>query len=733
MHTDLKYDNPLIDPENDVLGRKRFSETLAKSIVGLDSSQGFVYGLYGPWGSGKSTVINFVEHYIDQHNKQENSETKIVVFRFNPWMFSGSENLTKVYLDQLRARLSMSDVSEKLQKVSKNLELIEQGLSFATPVANFFFPGSAGAIESIRSSVSSSKEIADTTASSLQRDLHHIKEEVTETLRGQKDKILVIIDDLDRLFDEEIRDFIKMIKVVCDFPKIVYLIACDCEKVAGALNRNKDDDADGYDYLEKIVQCSFNIPRPGPQKLYELFFSDLDKILEPLKNKELLFDETEWGNIFHDGVAPRLKTPRNVKTLINSIAACYPAVRDEVNVTDFVGIQTLRVFYPKAYHLVDHNKELLAGSTDSSYGHGYEKKIRETFYNQLHTHIPTNDLEDFKALMGRLFPKYAQIVDNGMGYGSDWSVRWKQHRKVCSEECFDLYFTMSIPEDSFTLDEMQSIIGLSDNPDELKAKLRSFIEADKETGKGQYKAFLQELENFTEKGIPTSKIKPLLQAIYDVSDAVGPDDHYRGFMDIGISMSMLRISYQLTVRFEEEDDRYKLLKEVFEKSESISMVVGEASLIDSKEQKEKDNIVTPEQAKKLIALALKRLKEFADDVRLPKTARFANSIYRWREWASEDEVKNYISELTKTDEGLVDFLTGFLSMSMSHGMSDRVVKKKYRVPHRDVLNFADEKELEEWVERARQIIAENGELQERQKKALKVFIDEKDHPKNYRD
>ncbi len=730
LEIELKYDNPLNDPENDILGRKEFAKNLAKSIIGLNSTQGFVYALYGPWGSGKSTVINFTEHYLKKHNLEKN-KAKIVVFKFNPWMFSGSENLTKIYLDQLRTRLRMDDVSDDLKKISKSLELIEIGLSFAKPIGNIIIPGSGSFIEKLKSFVSNLRNTSDSTSNLFEKDLHHLKEDINTALQSQEDKILVIIDDLDRLFDEEIKDFIKMIKAVCDFPKITYLLACDSDKVANALNRNQENNADGYDYLEKIVQCSFNIPRPNQLNLNKLFFTDLDQILGDLKNKNLLFDETDWGNIFHDGVAPCLKTPRNVKTLINSISVTYPAVRDEVNVSDFVGVQVLRVFYPKAYAMIDHNKELLAGTTDGSYGQNHQKELQTSFYDQLHEEIPETDLKYFKALMSRLFPKYSQTVENGMGYGSDWSIKWKQHRKVCSEECFGLYFALTIPDDSFSLQEMQSVIALANNPDELKTKLLSFIKEDNKTQKGRYKIFLGELEAFTEESISEDKIEPLLQAIYDISDQVGSDDDDRGFMDLGISMSMLRISYQLVTRIENEEDRFLLLKRIFENSKSVSLVVDEASLIDSKELKEKDNIVSHEHANALIKLALNKIKEFSTKKEFSRIDQFDNILYRWRDWSSMDEVREYVSKLVKSDQGLTSFLTAFMNMSMSHSMTDRVIKKKFRVSHKTILHFIEPTELEKWIERVRKIIENNDALQSRQKKALEVFIDEKDKPENY--
>jgi len=200
----LKYDNPLIDPQDDVLERKNFSETLAKSIINLEASHGFVYGLYGPWGSGKSTIINFVEYFIQQHNNKNNVDTKVVIFKFNPWMFSGSENLTRVYLDQLRIRLSMSDVRKDLQAISKGIKFIEHGLSFAEPITDTVLPGTGCFFKNAKKTLSNIRGTTDSIANTLKQDLHHTRQKISEQLNRQEDKILVVIDDLDRLFDEEL-------------------------------------------------------------------------------------------------------------------------------------------------------------------------------------------------------------------------------------------------------------------------------------------------------------------------------------------------------------------------------------------------------------------------------------------------------------------------------------------------------------------------------------------------
>jgi len=56
----LLYDSPLRDPGEDRLGRKEFARFLAQAILKMNADEGFVFALNGPWGSGKTTVINFV-------------------------------------------------------------------------------------------------------------------------------------------------------------------------------------------------------------------------------------------------------------------------------------------------------------------------------------------------------------------------------------------------------------------------------------------------------------------------------------------------------------------------------------------------------------------------------------------------------------------------------------------------------------------------------------------------
>ena len=107
-------DSPQTDPADDMLGYAPFSRLLAKSISRMCPKEGIVIAVNGPWGSGKSTALNFVLHYLEH----EFTEPPVIPIHFTPWWFSGQENLTRLLMGQIRARLGDKDYGELKSKLA---------------------------------------------------------------------------------------------------------------------------------------------------------------------------------------------------------------------------------------------------------------------------------------------------------------------------------------------------------------------------------------------------------------------------------------------------------------------------------------------------------------------------------------------------------------------------------------------------------------------------------------
>ena len=65
----LRSDTALVDPDEDELGYKEFAADLAELIEQDVPQNGFVISVNGPWGSGKSTVLNFLETELSASHK----------------------------------------------------------------------------------------------------------------------------------------------------------------------------------------------------------------------------------------------------------------------------------------------------------------------------------------------------------------------------------------------------------------------------------------------------------------------------------------------------------------------------------------------------------------------------------------------------------------------------------------------------------------------------------------
>ncbi len=75
-------DKAIENNTEDFLGRKNFSFHLGKSISEWDGKESLVVGLFGKWGSGKTSIINLAKEFI--LNKPEQ---KPLIINFNPWYF----------------------------------------------------------------------------------------------------------------------------------------------------------------------------------------------------------------------------------------------------------------------------------------------------------------------------------------------------------------------------------------------------------------------------------------------------------------------------------------------------------------------------------------------------------------------------------------------------------------------------------------------------------------------
>ena len=105
----INADKPITKSEEDVLGRKKFVENLTNVLTSYEDTNSLTIGLYGKWGSGKTSIINLTTTKL--------KEAKYKVIHFNPWNFKGQDELIQCFFKEFYNQLDMVDYHKLFTKL----------------------------------------------------------------------------------------------------------------------------------------------------------------------------------------------------------------------------------------------------------------------------------------------------------------------------------------------------------------------------------------------------------------------------------------------------------------------------------------------------------------------------------------------------------------------------------------------------------------------------------------
>jgi len=509
----LLHDAPKLLPSEDSFGRAPFAKRLADSMLRMPADDGFVFALSGPWGSGKTTAVNFVVHHL---REAKAAGTPIVIVHFNPWWFSGRSQLMLQFFQELGAALKVHDTGAGLARLGRRLGALSSALK---PVR--LVPTLGPLLKEYQEVLAASAQAVGKASKLARKDVHGIRDRIDAALRQQQARIIVIIDDIDRLPGHEIRQLFQVVKAIADFPKTIYLLVFDRKVVVRSLG--KVQAATGAAYLEKIIQAQLDIPMPDQSAIQKMLFEELDGALAG--TPEALFDVDAWLNLYYGGVAPLVRTPRDVKRLVNAVALTYPAVVGEVNPVDFVGVQVLRLWAPTVYHYVQDHADLLAGTTGANVAAPKLDAETKAVFNRHAKAVRAANREAISGIMGRMFPKWAAACSNSR-YSYDSSSEWRRMRRVCSPECFRVYFALALGLGDVARAEMMEFIDKSSEQRACEQSLLSLVTRKEPDGTPRLRPFLDRLQDYAKQEVPESHIAQIVSAVFNVGDELVDADEW---------------------------------------------------------------------------------------------------------------------------------------------------------------------------------------------------------------
>ena len=481
-------DRPLESSEQDLLGRAGFAETLAEAISKWQNKESVVIGLYGPWGSGKSSLKNFAIQKLREKEKRPH------VIEFNPWRWKDLDDLAAVFFDALEAGLKQVLLHASKQDEGTDGDAKDAGedrgepytvpeewrpllrlfgrykwrlLRYAgrslkassVPVAATN-PALAGSMAGLGTAAEVATDIGEALESrrsaslpngseedpSSRTPLEAVKRRLSTEIRRLPTPILVVVDDVDRLEQREIVLLFQLIKATCDLPNMIYLVLCDRENVEAALETVAS--GRGSEYLRKIVQVPLNVPPIAKPDLDRLLIEEL----APLAHLDQLEDNerARWEALYRRAVLPCFRSVRDIRRFMSSLTFYGNLLTNvyggsRTNMVDLIGLETLRVFYPEVYQRISAHKEFLTS-----------EESPESLVPTVASVLGISDTDDVTRMVNLdadLTPEFSIVVLLFPLIWSNCEVRravpaidkdspQKDHR-VCYAEYFDGYFKFS--------------------------------------------------------------------------------------------------------------------------------------------------------------------------------------------------------------------------------------------------------------------------------------------------
>ncbi|HOJ16883.1 MAG TPA: P-loop NTPase fold protein [Dictyoglomaceae bacterium] len=710
----FKPDQPIKSYKEDILGRYPFAKSLGDAILSYKEKDSIVIGLFGTWGSGKTSIINMALEYIENISKDKADDEKPIIMRFNPWNYSDQNQLISQFFIRLSGVLRRRDYTSKVNKAGELLEIYAKILESFILIPN---------ISPIASVFSKLFRNIGSTAKNLSRlnskDLNAVRSELNELLSDQPHKIVIVIDDIDRLNDTEIRQIFQLVKSLGDFPNTIYLLAFDRAVVINALESVQK--GFGIEYLEKIVQIPFEIPLISKQEVEYLLLNQLNELIRNIPENK--WNKAYWENIYYSGLRYFFKNIRDVTRYINSLRFSFEMVKEDVNPIDFFAITGIQVFIPEVYYSIRDNKNIFSGIYSNFRTSDERKKQDREICDGIIGKVKDPSPEVLRNFLKKLFPKVESIYDN-IEYGPEELSDWRRERRICSPDVFDTFFKLSLSPGEISQKEIETILSLGNKPELFSEALLRLND------EGKIIEFLEYLKDYTRSEIPEENVEPIITVLMDIGDMFPENDS--NFLGIDTTMRLGSLFHQLIRRFDSQEKRFNILKHAMEKAtKSLYTIVYEVgfqdqehSKYDSKETSgtEEKLIINLEQLEELKKIACKKIESWANDGRLAKQKYLYFILFMWKKWGQEGEVNSFVDNMIKDDEGLIDFITSFLEKTQSFSTSDYVIKTNWRIDLQKIKEFVN---LEEVEARIRKIFSSSDfeQLDDQKKLAVKIFLD----------
>ena len=499
-----KNDNPIKNPEEDILDRsdqaKALAEYIAKTFQEEKSSKSHNIAIRGSWGEGKTSFINLTKgqleepkaknwfyEYLNKTRKFFKTDKGIEIKEFDPWYFPAKCDIHEQFLSLVDDRgniilrwiigyfcclcIMSFNVFDSFFEAIINTSYIKCVLDFISRVIQnikqtyFIFICSIGIYSivypnNIKSLFSKIKFILS--LDSISNVLNNFANDKFDPVKAKKRlkkltykrKLLIIIDNIDRLRPEQIKRIFDLVKGIGDLPNIIYILAFDNKIASKALN--KTDPEEGSRYLDKFIQYPIDL-----YTSYEKLFTDeLQKVF------------CDYSNQYSQTLSLYITNLRELKRLINTAWEKKRNLENDVILCQLLYITAIGLQDNAIFKLLANSKNILCSNNQ-------DKNTRDKLQNLKREIDELNSSSALWDIVNTLFPRIKYNKD-------DFDLHSAKIKEIHHQDYFDIYFNIYFPDDlvsELNFKSLKSLVDKGNNSNTLTKSILHLLKPTEEEGR----------------------------------------------------------------------------------------------------------------------------------------------------------------------------------------------------------------------------------------------------------
>lgn len=680
---------PIRAASEDRLRRAGFAARIADVLSELSLREGRVFAIRGGWGFGKSSLKNLITERLDA--KSSGADW----LDFNPWQWGDGDSIARALFGQIADRLGgehskaaldraqafrrygaiLTGASKPLKEAGSSGFLISTVLTNASVITiasaiGYDLP-TVAKVAGVLAFLSVGVPILGRVLSYLGQDhsgesLDKVRTALEARLRELDRPLVVFVDDIDRLEPEQIRMLLRQVKANANLPNIVFVLLFQPSIVERALDPVADND--GRAFLEKIVQTNFDLPAVPTSFVHRMFEEELSEIAGPYATEANGFSQRRWGNACIGCIQPLLRNMRDARRLISSIAVHMPlhVVGDvfEVNIVDFLLLETLRVFEPDLHDALFRERGLVL--QEGRFSRDGRQEVDQAAAKELLEIVSEKRRNIICDALKNLFPPL-EWAYGGRNYADGFHRRWLTEKRVCTSRYFPRYFELQTTVGEISEHRFVDFLDATATEDELFAEIAA-VEAD-----GMLNSLVARLDESVDR-LPIENAAVLLPGMFRLAEKLAGTNS--GSFDSSYVAAWRATSWYL--KRIPENIRGGLVLEALRKTKALSVASILIHFSDPTDLNEGESGAFEPALDLNTVVAMKTewlrlIRIHAADHAMIAEPDLISLLYSWKKYTdSMDEPLEWVRKAIQTDLGFATMVTRLMIRGTSNTYGDRV-------------------------------------------------------------